>query len=278
MRKREKKALQEVWKKMSTEELDELLHMELHKDLPDDEHVRGILSVLEEREHSCPVEITDEVQAAWEKYKRAMEAPKVLECEKPARSRKWIVGAAAAAAVLVVLFAPRTVGAESVFQVLYRWTAETFEFISPGERVTNTKGEYAFETDNPGLQQVYDKVVEMGITEPVVPMWLPEGYELTELSVSARQSGEMIYAAFSRENMLISLSYFITGNEVANQYEYQNGSAEEYQVADTTHFVISNENKVNIVWRAENVECFIVSSLSKEEIYKMIKSIHRREP
>ena len=44
----------------------------------------------------------------------------------------------------------------------------------------NEQPEYVFETDHPGLQQIYDAVVEMGVTEPVVPMWVPEGYDLVE--------------------------------------------------------------------------------------------------
>ena len=52
-----------------------------------------------------------------------------------------------------------------------------FAFFSPDEP-TQAIEEYEFRTEHPGLQEVYDAVAGLGVTEPVVPMWIPEGYTL----------------------------------------------------------------------------------------------------
>ena len=73
---------------------------------------------------------------------------------------------------ITLLFAllPTQANAETWWERLARWSDDFFSFFNPNESEM-TEDVYIFQTDNEGLQQVYDKVVELGITEPVVPMW-----------------------------------------------------------------------------------------------------------
>ena len=168
--------LRGVIEQMSTEQLDEMLQHELEKESVDESAVHLIMEVLEKRDQDMPVEINPQVAAAWERYQTHTPVQ-----HRPKLSfRNWSVRIAAAAAVVIVLaFAvPQSAEAEGVWERLFRWTDSIFEFFVPGDEMAAQ--EYIFQTDNPGLQQVYDTVTAMGITDPVVPMWLPEGYELVE--------------------------------------------------------------------------------------------------
>ena len=171
--------LREALEQMETSGLDELLQAELEKEKPDADAVRLIVSVLEERESELPLELTPKDEEAWKQYQKRMAGLQ----KKPLPLRQWLTVAASMAIIVGLMFAvvPQQAEAESFWEMLRRWSDNILEIFNPREHVSSL--EYHFESDNPGLQQVYDAVVELGVTEPVVPMWLPEGCELTMFSL-----------------------------------------------------------------------------------------------
>ena len=192
------------WKQLPTAKLDALLQAELEKEYPNEEVVLPILHILEERERDYPAEKTPEVLAILDKFIEHEATSK-----RSGNRRRWIAGiaTAAAAACIIVMALPRTVGAESVFDVLYRWTKSIFEFVDPDSNESHPNAENAFTTDHPGLQQLYDKVTELGGTDPVVPMWLPEGLELLSLKeMPLREGGCKAHATFKGNNAFVSIS------------------------------------------------------------------------
>lgn len=166
------------WQQMPTEELDKILQAELEKEHPNEEVVLPILHELKEREKDIPVKKTPEVLEILEKLSKHNTSSK-----QSIHKRRWLTGIAAAAAVvcIVVMTMSPTAQAESLFDILVRWTSSVFEFFTPEQDASNPPVEIVFETDNPGLQQLYDKVTELGVTELVVPMWLSEGFVLSEI-------------------------------------------------------------------------------------------------
>ena len=103
------------WKQLPTAELDHILQEELEKKYPNQEVVLPILQILEEREKDYPVEETPEVLAMLGKLSEHEPSTKQSKSK-----RRWIAGVAAVAAVacIIVMALPRTVGAESIFDVL----------------------------------------------------------------------------------------------------------------------------------------------------------------
>ena len=261
------------WKQLSTEELDCILQAELEKENPNEEVVLSILRILEDRENDYPVEKNPEVLAMVEKLSEHKTSPKQSKSK-----RRWITGiaAVAAAACIVVMAVPRTVGAESVFDILFRWTSEVFEFFTPDRDKKNPPVEYLFETDNNGLQQLYDKVVELGITEPVVPMWIPDGFELLNLKANPLlDNGYKVNAYFRCEDKIISITYRIS-NDVVTTFEKEETDVEEFEFGGATHFVLENDENLSVAWIVEGVECLINANVSRDDIYTIIKSIYRR--
>ena len=258
---------------MSTEALDEKLQQELRKENPEEEVVLGILRILQEREADHPIAIDQTVSDAWDAYKQKI-SPRKKRNPRPF----WVISAVAAAVICIVLMAiPQTVGAESVFDVFFRWTASVFEFFIPGQEKPKPSTEYVFQTDHPGLQQVYDAVTAQGTTEPVVPMWVPEGFELKDIKTTQLPNGINCVAILQRVEKTIALTYRISSDIVASQYEKEDASIEAYAYVDVYHFIMDNGNNMVVTWMADGVECSLTTDLERETVYQIIKSIYRRQ-
>ena len=111
-------SLRELLETMPTAQLDQMLQEELEKEKPDGNAVRMILRVLREREKDVPVEITPEVQEAWEKYRRNTAS---LDSRKGRRRFSiWLIrmGSLAAILSLVIFSVPQEAEAESFFEKL----------------------------------------------------------------------------------------------------------------------------------------------------------------
>ena len=106
------------WQQMPTEELDKILQAELTKEEPDAEVVLPILHELEEREKDLPVDETPEILTKLNRFNKH-------ETSSSQSRRKWVKAIAAIAAVIciIVMAIPRTVGADSIFGALVRWTS-----------------------------------------------------------------------------------------------------------------------------------------------------------
>lgn len=259
-------------KQMTIEQLDTLLQSELEKEVPDEAIVLPILQEIQEREKEHPVEMPEEIAGSLAGYKAH------THTENPKRKRIRVIHIAAVAAVIcVVLMAiPRTVGAESVFQVLYRWTESVFEFFSSGDS-GDTTVEYQFKTDNEGLQQLYDTMVAEGVTDPVVPMWLPEGYELADIVVARISDGNKVTAKFVNGDNGILITYKMLRNQRSTQYEKADPAVSQYEVNGTMHFVFTNKGRTSVAWMQDKVECALGAGLDEETVRQIIASIYGSE-
>ena len=261
------------WKQLPTEELDQILQAELEKDHPNEEVVLPILQILEEREKDYPVAKTPEVLTLLGKLSEHKTSSKESK-----NRRGWVAGIAAIAAVacIVVMALPRTVGAESLFDVLFRWTSSVFEFVHPDKNDSYPNEGGVFATDHPGLQQMYDKVTELGVTESVVPMWLPKGFELSKLQViPVRDNGYKVNAVFKGDEEVISLAYRIS-RDVSTKFEKEETAVEVFDSGDISHFILENGENLVVTWTIDGVECLVNANIEKEDVYTIIKSIYRR--
>jgi len=261
------------WQQMPTEELDQILQAELEKEHPNEEVVLPILRELEEREKDIPVEKTPEVLEILEKLSKHNTS------SKPSiHKRRWFAGIAAAAAVvcIAVVSVSPTVRAESLLDVLFRWTSSVFEFFTPDQDASNPPVEIVFETDNPGLQQLYDKVTELGVTEWVVPMWLPEGFELSGLKDSPMPGGTKVFCNFENSGNDISITYRISTG-ITGKIEKEETGVELFEFGKIGHFIVENEDTISATWTVDGVECLLNANIAKEDFYSIIKSIYRSE-
>lgn len=264
----------ELLKGLSTQELDDLLQKELHKETADGAFVRMILGVLEEREQDYPLEVDAEIKAAADRFEQSLYDQ---QSNPSPKQTSWVLKAASILLVVgVLLFAiPQAANAETFWEMLSRWTDSVFEFFSPGDN-DDKQPEYAFKTDNPGLQEIYNSVVELGITEPVVPMWVPQEYVLEELFVFEEPSESSICAIMKdHENELI-ISIAVQSAHAPLNHMKDTQNVEVLERDGIEHYIISNNEQVIATWATKNIECSVVMDC-QEDIYRILNSVYTTE-
>lgn len=264
-------SLRETLDLMSTEQLDEMLNKELRAESVDGNCVRLILDILREREKNQPLDFTPEIQNAWEEYQE--------NTKKPDSSRvgKLSIRIASLAALLALVFTivPKTAGAESFFEKLARWTDEFVAFFSSSDDAHLIENEFI--TDNSGLQQVYDAVVGLGIYESVIPMWLPDGYDLDELSEKRSPSKSYVYARFSNGNDEIVIQVDVYDVETTHFYLKDESNIHIVEIDGTTFNIMRNLDIWMVVWAKDKIECSISIDCQEETLYKILGSIKSME-
>lgn len=261
----------------STEQLDERLAQELHRETVDEDAVRTILAVLRDREKDERVEVTPEIRQAWEKYQvdsKAIQGSKAKGRKVPG----WGMRAASIGIVLLLLFAaiPQQAQAENFWEKLVRWTDSVFELFTPHAREA-VQEEYVFQTKNPGLQQMYNKVVGMGISEPVVPMWLPDGYELVNYEQKTIPFSEYISYVFCDGSNEIILDVNIYSSTEAIQYQKDKSEVDLFEYQGTEFYIFHNLGERTVTWTKDNIVCCFTLDCQEDVFYKILKSIYGME-
>lgn len=278
MKENDKTYRREELEMLSTQALDDLLRAELGKMSIDETLVHQILNILEERESDITVDSNINVDAAWMEFKERYMVEDEKQ-EKPMRysPRKWVRRFATVAAILcvLVLAAPKVTGIEWIAEIIGRWTQDVFEFFNPSAGVENTKGEYVFTTDHPGLQQIYDAVVELGVTQPVVPMWIPEEFELSGVEVFQFSERKRVTSCFVSENNDIIIEVMICKDEPIGKYFKDNADVQVYEVTGITHYVVPNNGRWLATWLVDDVECSISISGQESILYSILDSVYK---
>ena len=268
--------LREELEGLTTEQLDARLRQELHREKIDDDAVRTVMALLKEREKGRPAALTPEMERAWEDFCR--ERAEIKGRADRARSiRRWSLRVASAAAVVCLLMVafPMEARAQTFWQRLFHWSESIVEFFGPRDDDARVV-EYAFDTDNPGLQQVYDAVVQMGITEPVVPMWLPEGYELVECKTETSPRRMGTYSRFSDGNKEAVLEVNAHFEEKAHVYHKDDREYTEYEQNGYTFFITSNNEIWTAIWMKDNIECSLFVDCQEDVLTEILRSIYKR--
>lgn len=269
--------LREVLQRMSTEQLDELLNEQIRTKAGDGEVVRQILRILQEREKGFPVEMTIEKEKAWETYQKEI-AQEDRNAARPFRMSSGILKAASVLIVLVMLFTvlPQQAQAETLWEKLVRWTAGIVEFFSPDDN-EHRLVPYQFETDNPGLQQVYEAVTELGVTDPVVPTWLPEGSELLECKVIETSRKKGVAARFLVGGSQMVFKVDVLSDEYLHLYHGDKDSVIEYENGEMIHSITRNDENWTVIWNRDQIECFITVNCQEDVLYNILESIYVTE-
>jgi hypothetical protein len=110
-----------------------------------------------------------------------------------------------------------------------------------------------------------------------VPSWVPEGFELQELKTTPAPDGTKVWALLMNDSATITLLYRSTKDTAPLQYEKEDTAIEPYEFAEKIHLIMPNDDNLSVIWKSNDVECIISTDISKEEVYKMIRSIYRGE-
>lgn len=264
-------SLRETLEQLPTPELDAMLRKELGKEPPDEYAVRLILKVLREREADYPIESNEQIDKAWKEYEKKT-AP-----DQPIFRTPLLKAAAILLVCGLLLFTlPQEASAGSFFDRIAAWTESIFELFSPSDSGKAQK-EYVFETDHPGLQELYDTVTELGVTVPVVPMWLDEGYELVDCKVINTPTTQKVSATFFGDGKEIVFELNIYSKNIAREYHKNEPDVEDFESNGVFHNIFQNEGLWTVVWARDNIECSIFIECQEDVLHQIIDSIYTME-
>lgn len=256
-----------------SEQLRVMLHAETEKDVPDDDLVLTILHILEDRDPDEITPASSREKAAWKLFRKRVRARK----RKLPFNTRSLANAAVFLLVisLLMVMIPGQAEADSWWDRIARWTDDFFGFFREEEEETFKLEEYEFRTDNPGLQQVYDAVVELGVTEPVVPMWLPEGYKLDYLISDTVLDKKLLIASFEDSKKTIIYQATVLSTDKSGQYMKDGTPIITYEKYNTAYNIMKNNDIWVVVWTNENIECSMFIDCQEDVLYEIIASIYR---
>jgi len=265
--------LRKELEQQSSKQLSEWLHAETEKEIPNDDLVLLILDILETRDADKPVELGPKSQIAWKKYQERAQS---REEKKAVIPLKWITRAASFFLVGIFLTAmifPQQVTAGSFWKTLSSWTDDFFEYVNLGDAIST--GEYVFETEIPGLQQVYEAVVEeLEITKPVVPMWLPGELTFVDMKVVDTPALKSVHAWFHDGEREIVLIFDKMGKDFSPTYYKSEQQVLEYERNGIIHNFVRNNEIWVISWTRDNIKCSIFVDCQEDILEDIVKSIY----
>ena len=269
------KQLDKDWKGLSTTELEAMLREEAGRGESNDEAVLSLIHILEKREEMPPAELSAREQEALDRYRQKRKsANRRILC-----TRGLLTVAASLVLVVTILFSifPQDVNAESFWGMLQRISDSVLEYLSPDEQYLGIEDEYVFVTDHPGLQQVYDTVAGLGITEPVVPMWIPKEYHLKKISVTDTPMTAGVSVSFSdnQHELVYQLSSYV--GEPAHQFYKDDTHYESWELDGTNYHITRNNKLWVVIWERENVECFLALDCQEGDVRMILESIYVAE-
>ena len=264
-------SLRESLEQLSTPELDAMLRAELEKEPPDEHAVRLILKVLREREADYPVETNEQIDKAWREYEKKT-APEQSNFRMPVLK----VAAILLVCGLLLFTLPQEASAGSFFDRIAAWTESIFELFSPSDSGKVQK-EYVFRTEHPGLQELYDTVTELGVTVPVVPMWLDEEYELADCKTTHTPTTAKVTATFLCGSKAVTFELNVYSQNISSEYHKDEPDASKYESNGVIHNIFRNEELWTVVWIRDNLECSFFIECQEDALYQIIDSIYTME-
>lgn len=281
---------------MPTEALEALLREDaaLPDSAPRDmDAIFKIMEVLARREREAPSgEITD-VDTAWARFQAdylpridSMDpafdpAPSVAEqdprCSPAAASRvrkRFGLRIASVAAVFVLCLFAGTATASAFgfdfWNTIVRWTGETFGFLESIGRADTP------EVIPDVLQTLQQTLLKNGF-EPsdIVPTYLPDGFEQGETTTSTSDYCTSVVCRVMDGTNYIILQYRVYSEPWADAiYEKDMADPEIYEVNGIPHYITTNMEQYQVLWRSGLIECGIYGVIAKDDVYRMIDSIY----
>lgn len=283
--------------RLSTQQLEEILRADA--DSPgsgDDEAIFYILEVMKKRKRQDPsYDPSSDLDRCWNEFQTLYNTPEgtgqslypVDEQEigirpavrRPRRLHRIVL----AAAVLVLLVASLTVpvaGYNSILEMLGIWTTEQFAMqdaeAGPGGAAEDFDRAQNFEeTVGDELRAV---LAEHGITEDVVPRWMPEELKLQgdvlvqDLAASHATQFFALYSS-GTDYMTITIVARVEAED-SRIYEKTVNSPTTYLSGNIEHYIFNNTNSLGAAWYIGNLECSIDTTLSQHALEQVLDSIY----
>lgn len=283
---------------MSTEMLEDILRADSH--LPDGENsdtdaILYIMEVIAKREKDNSSGKFTDVRDAWtsfsENYMPYIEDSKSLydfgdeketgviqtpSVQRQLKKRRLMRVASIAAAVTALLLAS-TITASAfgldLWGTVAKWTMDTFGF----SRTVSYKEPSLHISSEPDDNSLLGTLKKYGITADLAPTWFPEGYVLDNVDVAETPSRTTFQATYIKSDNEILVSVASLTQSSTRTYEKDSENVTTYSFNGVDHYIMSNLDYTNVVWKEDKYECQISGKISLDDAKKMIDSIYERK-
>lgn len=254
----------------------------------DPELIRLYLDVLEEKE---PLGLELDPEASLQRFleERAGEESRSTPPEEPAaqaavsrpaglRRFRHFPRTLIAAAVVAVLFGLGSMaGSSRLWESVVHLTQGTLQIVPPGASQSGqTSAQPPLEElEFTSLQEALDAY---GITEPLVPKWLPEGFESRDVIISVDPDFIRIIAVYQYGEKEIKVTVRRYNSEDALErfsLEKQEGQQDtKYTKDGVVHSIAQNNAACTASWTNGLNMASIMGDVTEEELEQMIDSIY----
>lgn len=263
---------------MTTEELEELLRLDLDAPLEQESDTEVLLTIMEVlAQRKKPKKTAFEALESFRQNYMPEEdrtAP-VLNCKKETNSRvpaRWLRTLAATAAVIAVILLTSVTAKAfgwDIWDAVIKWTEDTFHISigNPGDTgAPNNDGDLLYTS----LQEALDSA---GVDTPLAPSYFPQGYSLKSITIDQTPLQKMYRATYQSGDTVLKIivrEYLDADPEYVEQGE---GLIETYEALGIKYYLFSNNSKTQAVWINGSFECVISGQLTIAELKDMIDSI-----
>ena len=241
-----------------TDKIDETVYLELER----------LGAALEKKRH---VEFALTAEESWEQFSR-LHAGEIARCcagaaktKRAGKTGRYRAGVRVVliAAVVMVLLAGAVLAADSLGLVAWvpRWNAVSGRYEPAAQEVS-------------GESPVPAALAELGITEPVYPARLPEGFVITESHIS--EDPLVLMEQYARGDQHISITITPIKGFKSIVYQKQREAIREYQAGTAIHYILSSERNITALWYTKNYTTTISGDVSLDDLKKIIDSIYER--
>ncbi|MPM14579.1 hypothetical protein SDC9_60943 [bioreactor metagenome] len=289
---------------MSTEKLKSIVRADFESgdsdDAANDEFITRVMEVIAQREEEDPSAPHFDVEAGWKDFqenyclteeksihansdnkknklvhKHKNEEQADLKAPQPKRAGHRFLRVLAVAAAIICLCAVTASAFEiNIFKMFAQWTQEIFQFHT--EEVSSQGAEYASGTMLDTSQTLEGALTEAGITQPVSPKWIPEGFVFSGMKAYVDIAEPMYTALYEDETTdhTIIVSVNVHQKPQASVQEKDDSQVTVYTAGGIDHYIMENNDVLTATWFADNLECSIMGEISESEMEAMINSIY----
>lgn len=299
-----KRDLYQFLEQMSTEKLKSIVRADFESgdsdDAANDEFITRVVEVIAQREEEDPTAPHFDVEAGWKDFqetycstgeksnhvysdvqqkklvhKNKNEEQTDLKAPQPKRAGHRFLRVLAVAAAIICLCAVTASAFEiNIFKMFAQWTQDIFQFHT--EEVSSQGAEYTSGTVLDISQTLEDALTEAGITQPVSPKWIPEGFAFSGMKAYLDIAEPMYTALYEKEttDQTIIVSVNVHQKPQASIQEKDDSQVTVYTAGGINHYIIKNYDVLTATWFSDNLECSITGEVSKSEMEAMINSIY----
>ncbi|BAK98738.1 hypothetical protein OBV_31290 [Oscillibacter valericigenes Sjm18-20] len=290
---------------MSTEKLKSIARADFESgdsdDAANDKFITRVMEVIAQRDEEDPTAPHFDVEAGWKDFqenycpteektidvygdnkqnKLVHESSKNeeqadLKAPQPKRAGHRFLRIITIAAAVVCLCAVAANAFEiNIFKMFAQWTQEIFQFHT--EEISSQGAKYTSGTVLDSSQTLEDALKKAGITQPVSPKWIPEGFTFVTMDAYPN-IGEPLYTALYENETTghtIIVSVNVHKKPQASVQEKDDSQVSVYTAGEIDHYIMENNDVLTATWFADNLECSIMGEISESDMEAMINSIY----